>query len=71
MKEPDVGKSTFVECDWSNFYPGAEEVMLPNATKPLGKSVMLEMFVDSNHPDNKVSQCLRTSFVIIFNFFYD
>eukprot|EP00804_Cyclotella_cryptica_P031327 CCRYP_011128-RA/>CCRYP_011128-RA protein AED:0.39 eAED:0.39 QI:0/-1/0/1/-1/1/1/0/181 len=22
-REPDVGKSDFVECDWSDFYPGA------------------------------------------------
>jgi hypothetical protein len=40
-KEPNVGKSDFVECDWSNFYPGVEEALPPNAPKPLGKGVML------------------------------
>ena len=23
-KEPNVGKSDFMECDWSDFYPGAK-----------------------------------------------
>ena len=39
--EPNVGDSNFVECDWSNFYPGASEALLPNAPKPLGKGVTL------------------------------
>ena len=39
--EPNVGDSNFVECDWSDFYPGASEVLLPNAPKPLGKGVTL------------------------------
>eukprot|EP00804_Cyclotella_cryptica_P031314 CCRYP_011111-RB/>CCRYP_011111-RB protein AED:0.34 eAED:0.34 QI:0/0/0/1/0.5/0.33/3/0/356 len=33
--EPEVGGSNFVECDWSNFYPGASEALPPNARSPL------------------------------------
>ena len=53
--EPNVGDSDFVECDWSDFYPGVEEALPPNAPKPLGKGVMLRMFVDSDHAGDKVS----------------
>ena len=53
--EPDVGDSGFVECDWSDFYPGASEALPPNAPKLLGKGVTLRMFVDSNHAGDKVS----------------
>ena len=67
-KEPNVGKSDFVECDWSDFYPGAEEALLPNTPKPLGKGVMLRIFVDSNHAGDKVSRCSRTGFVIFLNY---
>ena len=67
-KEPDVGNSDFVECDWSDFYPGDEEALPPNALKPLGKGVMLQMFVDSNHAGDKVSRCSRTGFVIFLNY---
>ena len=52
-----MGDSNFVECDWSDFYPGASEALPPNALKPLGKGVMLRMFVDSNHAGDKVSRC--------------
>ena len=62
--EPDVGDSNFVECDWSTFYPGASEALLPNSPKPLGKGVTLRMFVDSDHAGDKVSRCTRTRFVI-------
>jgi hypothetical protein len=67
-KEPNVGNSDFVECDWSGFYPGAEEALLPNAPKPVGKGVMLQMFVDSDHAGDKVSRRSRTIFVIFLNY---
>jgi hypothetical protein len=66
--EPDVGDSNFVECDRSDFYPGASEALPPNAPKLLGKSMMLQMFVDSNHTGDKVSQCSRTVFVIFLDY---
>eukprot|EP00804_Cyclotella_cryptica_P024391 CCRYP_018575-RA/>CCRYP_018575-RA protein AED:0.15 eAED:0.15 QI:0/0/0/1/0/0/4/0/667 len=66
--EPDVGGSNFVECDWSNFYPGASEALPPNAPKPLGKGVTLCMFVDSNHAGDKVSRRSRTGCVIFLNY---
>ena len=58
-KEPDVGKSDFMECDWSDFYPGAVEALPPNAPKPLGKGVMLRMFVDCNHAGDKSEPTLK------------
>eukprot|EP00804_Cyclotella_cryptica_P019305 CCRYP_006183-RB/>CCRYP_006183-RB protein AED:0.42 eAED:0.42 QI:0/0/0/1/1/1/2/0/178 len=51
--DPDLGGSDFVECDWSNFYPGENEALPPNAPKPLGKGVTLRMFVDSDHAGRK------------------
>ena len=53
LMEPNVGDSNFVECDWSNFYPGASKALPPNAPKPLGKGVTLRMFVDSDHTVTK------------------
>jgi hypothetical protein len=67
MKEPNVGESNFMECDWSDFYPGAKGALPPNALKPLGKDVMLQIFIDSNHTGDKVSRCSRNCCVIFFN----
>ncbi len=66
--EPKVEDSNFVECDWSDFYPGASEALPPNAPKPLGKGVMLQMFVDRDHAGDKKSRRSRTSFVIFLNY---
>ena len=41
LKEQVFGKSNFVECDWSNVYPGAEEAFPPHAQTPLGKGVVI------------------------------
>ena len=43
-------KSEFFEFDWSDFYAGAQEVIPPNALKPIGKGVTLQMFVDRTMP---------------------
>jgi hypothetical protein len=64
-KEHTVGKSEFVECDWSDFYAGAHEMILPNALKPLENDVTLKMLMDSSHSD-KVSGCSWTEFVIFW-----
>ncbi len=66
--EPKVGDSNFVECDWSDFYPGVSEALPPNAPKPLGKGVTLRMFIDSYHTGDKLSRCSRTGFVIFLNY---
>ncbi len=67
-KEPNVGKSDFVECDWSDFYPGMEEALPLNPQSLIGKCVMQQMFIDSNHAGDKVSQHSRTGFVIFLNY---
>ena len=36
-QEPELGGSQFTECNWSDFYAGAVEVILPNAPKALEK----------------------------------
>ena len=67
-KEPDVGKSDFVECDWSNIFPDTVEAMLRGAPTPLGKDLVLRMFVDSDHASDKVSRHSRTGFAIFLNY---
>ena len=37
----------FKESDWKEFYPGAEEVIPPNAPPPRGPAVQLNLFADA------------------------
>eukprot|EP00956_Cyclotella_meneghiniana_P037436 scaffold138766_cov37-Cyclotella_meneghiniana.AAC.1 len=64
---PEIPEDMFMECTWGPEYSGAEEMIPPDAPKPLGKSVLLRMFVDSDHAGNKVSRRSRTGYVIWAN----
>jgi hypothetical protein len=63
----DWAEEGFIECDWKEQYADAEELLPPNMPKQLGKSVLLRMFVDSDHAGDKVSRRSRTGFVILIN----
>jgi hypothetical protein len=39
----------FVQCNWSEFYPGVAEAEPPNAPEPRGKSVTATCYVDADH----------------------
>jgi hypothetical protein len=47
--EPSFDGSKFKECNWSKFYPDAEEAIPMDAPEPRGKSVVLLCFVDADH----------------------
>eukprot|EP00956_Cyclotella_meneghiniana_P019238 scaffold32809_cov47-Cyclotella_meneghiniana.AAC.3 len=65
--KPKIPDDMFIECTWGPEYSGAEEMIPPNAPKPLGWSVLLRMFVDSDHVGDKVSRRSRTGYVIWAN----
>ena len=51
---PDIQFSNFRHnMDWIPFYGDVAEAIPPNMPKPLGKSVDLRMFVDSDHAGDK------------------
>ncbi|KAL7509576.1 LOW QUALITY PROTEIN: hypothetical protein ACHAXN_007340 [Cyclotella atomus] len=69
-EKPNVSNCGFKEyssSDWGAEYDGAEELIPVDAPKALGKSVLLRMFVDSDHAGDKKSRCSRTGFVILVN----
>ena len=47
-KIPEVSEGWFTKCDWEEFYPGAKEVIPPDALEALGKDVTMGCFVDAN-----------------------
>ena len=64
---PEIDNSTFKECDWKPMYGDAKEAIPPHAPPPLGKSVDLRMFVDSDHAGDKLTRRSRTGFLIYIN----
>jgi hypothetical protein len=68
-EKPDMRSCGFKDykSDWGTEYDGAEELIPVDASKALGKFVLLRMFVDSDHTGDKKSRRSRTGFVILVN----
>ena len=43
-------------CDWRGFYPDAKEEYPANAPEPLGRSVKITAFVDSDHAGDLITR---------------
>jgi hypothetical protein len=41
-------------ADWSNFYGNVKEVIPPDMPKPKGKTLVIRLFVDSDHAGDKL-----------------
>jgi hypothetical protein len=54
-------------ADWKEFYGNVKEEDPPNMPPPLGASVSITGFVDSNHAGNKVTRRLHTGIIIFIN----
>ena len=64
---PQVHMGDFREVDWRDFYGEVREAIPDNAPKPWGKEVILRLFVDSDHANDKLWQRSRTGFSIFIN----
>ena len=54
-------------ADWRDFYGDVEEEDPPHMPKPLGKSVKISCFVDSNHAGNVVTRRSHSGIIIFVN----
>ena len=54
-------------ADWTNFYGEVKEAIPPNMPKPRGKSLVIRLFVDSDHAADKLVRRSRTGFIIYLN----
>jgi hypothetical protein len=64
---PELDESVFMECDWSEFYPGAKEAIPPNMPEPRGKHVVTTAFVDADHAGCKLTRRSHSGVIIFVN----
>ena len=65
---PDIDLSEFNDgADWTNFYGNVKEAIPENRPKPRGKTLVIRMFVDSDHAGDKLVRRSRTGFIIYLN----
>ena len=65
--EPDFSKKHFEKCDWAEYYPGAAEVIPPDAPEPRGKTVTMSCFVDADHAGCRATRRSHTGILIFIN----
>ena len=63
----EIDHNVIRKCNWSEFYEDVKEAIPMNAPEPQGKEVHISMFVDSDHAGDKVSQKLKSDFLIYVN----
>ena len=56
---PDIAEKDFVEWDWKDFHGAVKD-----ATSRCGQEVILRMFVDSSHADDKKTCHSRTGYLM-------
>ena len=64
---PDINENDFKDCDWKDFYGNVKEPLPPNAPKARGKGIILRLFVDSSHADDKRTRRSRSGYFIFLN----
>ena len=64
---PTFAAMRFMKCDWSEFYPGAAEVIPPNVPEVRGKAVSMTCYVDADHAGCRVTRRSHTGILIYIN----
>ena len=57
-------ESAFNPCDWSEFYPEAQEAIPLNMPEPKGNSVNITVFFYADHADNRATHHSCTGILI-------
>ena len=65
--EPEFDESRFIKCDWTEYYPDAQEAIPPNAPEPRGMAIRTSSFVDADHAGCHVTRRSHTGVLIYLN----
>ena len=65
---PEVDKEKFPRRDWSqSIYGDVEEALPPNMPRPLGREMIMRVFIDSDHAGESLTRRSRTGFIVYLN----
>lgn len=64
---PDLMESKVNTDHWKDFYGDVEEPIPPNMPAPRGKPVVITMYCDANHANNKINRRSRSGILIFVN----
>lgn len=64
---PVIDHNQFGKKDWTRFYGPVEEPIPPNAPEPLGKPVVIRIYVDADHAGDVLTRRSRTGYIMFLN----
>ena len=64
---PEIDTTNFNDPDWKTFYGDVEEAIPPNAPEPRGQSIVIRVFCDSSHADDRKTRRSRSGYFIFIN----
>lgn len=64
---PNFGSSTFLSCDWSDYYPDAQEAIPDKIPAQRGNPVTISCFVDADHAGCRETRRSHTGVIIYVN----
>ena len=65
--EPIFDENSFAVCDWTEFYPDAEEAIPHNVPETRGHGVVTSVFVDADHAGCKATRRSHTGVFVFVN----
>ena len=65
--EPVFSDTRFVETDWAEYYPNAQEVIPKDMPEPRGNEVTTTCFVDADHAGCRATRRSHTGVIIMVN----
>ena len=63
----NIRQDHFKSQDWMDFYGDGVEELLPDMLEPLGETIKVTAFIDSNHAGNLVTQQSQTAYILFCN----
>ena len=67
IERPAINESRFQQCDWTDFYRDAEEVIPGNMPFARGNFMWTHFFVDANHSGNTETRSSQTGILLFCN----
>ena len=65
---PDMDMAKFPRQDWSqSIYGDVGEALPPNMPKPLGREMVMRVYIDSDHAGESLTRRSRTGFIVYLN----
>ena len=62
-----VSESSFMKCNWKEYYQDTKEVLPPDTPEALSVPVVMECFVDADHDGYKANMRSHTGVIVFLN----